>query len=189
MRAKGGVDGCPAGWVMATVMNGAAEPVEVYASISELTRPQIQGIGDPTDMLIGLSEEDGGRLCDRLGREARACDEVRFFQLPQAVLAETYEEACAAHQVVTGTEISKQARFDSKSEIDDFLRAIHMVGLGSESVIRLAFAGINGGEPLHPKKHRGFLDRPAPRRARRWCYATRRGDKPRCSTLLVADVS
>ena len=61
-RAKGiGVDGCPAGWVMATVMNGAAEPVEVYASISELyAAAKSKASVILLDMPIGLSEGNVG---------------------------------------------------------------------------------------------------------------------------------
>ena len=85
-RAKGiGVDGCPAGWVMATVMNGAAEPVEVYASISELyAAAKSKASVILLDMPIGLSEggREGASAID-LAAKRWARDEVRFFQLPQ----------------------------------------------------------------------------------------------------------
>ena len=168
-KAQGiGVDGCPAGWVMATVTDGAAESVEVYASISELyAAVKSKASVILLDMPIGLSAGGReGRLCDRLGREALGPRRSSLFPTPSrpVLAAETYEEACAAHQAVTGTKISKQAWFlvPKIREVDDFLQSDSYGRTRiRECHPELAFAGINGGEPLaHPKKHPlGFLDR------------------------------
>ena len=91
-------------------------------------------------MPIGLSE--GGREAPLRSTWPRSAGPATKFLFPTpsrpVLAAETYEEACAAHQVVTGTKISKQAWFlIPKSERSmTFFRAIHMVGLGSESVIQ-----------------------------------------------------
>ena len=163
-----GVDGCPAGWVMATVIDGVARPIEVYASIYELyAAAKSKASVILLDMPIGLSEGGKeGRLCDRLGREALGPRRSSLFPTPSrpVLAAETYEEACAAHQSVTGSKISKQAWFliPKIREVDDFLQSD---SYGRTSVREchpeLAFMGVNGGKPMaYPKKHPlGFLDR------------------------------
>jgi len=163
-----GVDGCPAGWVMATVMDDVAQPVEVYASISELyAAAKSKASVILLDMPIGLSEGGKeGRVCDRLGREALGPRRSSLFPTPSrpVLAAETYEEACAAHQSVTGSKISKQAWFlvPKIREIDVFLQGDSYGRTRvRECHPELAFAGVNGGNPMaHPKKHPlGFLDR------------------------------
>ena len=163
-----GVDGCPAGWVMATVIDGVARPGEVYASISELYEAaKSKASVILLDMPIGLSEGGKeGRLCDRLGREALGPRRSSLFPTPSrpVLAAETYEEACAAHQSVTGSKISKQAWFlvPKIREVDVFLQSDSYGRTRvRECHPELAFAGVNGGNPMaHPKKHPlGFLDR------------------------------
>ena len=163
-----GVDGCPAGWVMAQVEDGRALPVEVYASVAELyqvakSRTSVLLI----DMPIGLSEGGReGRVCDQLGREALGPRRSSLFPTPSrpVLSAPTYEDACRAHQSVTGMKISKQAWFlvPKIREIDTFLRSDSCGRTRlRECHPELAFMGLNGGEPMaYPKKHPlGFLDR------------------------------
>ena len=163
-----GVDGCPAGWVMAEVKDGVAQSIEVYASIASLyavakARASVLLI----DIPIGLSEGGrDGRLCDRLGREALGPRRSSLFPTPSrpVLSAPSYEAACSAHQAATGTKISKQAWFliPKIREVDAFLQsdAYGRTRL-RECHPELAFACINRGEPMpYPKKHPlGFLDR------------------------------
>ncbi len=123
-----GVDGCRAGWVVATVPagngDGQAEAkshvqvevqveveVEVVHHLSELARRIASGELEVAtiDIPIGLAEL-GPRACDRAARSMLGPRRSSVFPAPaRAVLgAATYEEACTLSQAVSGKRISKQ---------------------------------------------------------------------------------
>lgn len=94
-----GVDGCPAGWVVALRQAGSSEFVlRVVGSISEVwggdVRPRVVGI----DIPIGLFDEalPGGRECDKKARKLLGEPRARSVFSPPArpaLRARTYREA------------------------------------------------------------------------------------------------
>lgn len=106
-----GVDGCPAGWVGALVLDDAVV-LAVASTIEELVghlvpAPAVVGI----DIPVGLPD-DGAREADRLARlELPPGRKSSVFPTParSAVLADTWPEANAANRAATGKGLSHQA--------------------------------------------------------------------------------
>jgi predicted RNase H-like nuclease len=151
-----GIDGCPAGWVVATHREGELH-CEVIASLDELAYrlpvPPLVAI----DIPIGLPDA-GPRRCDIAARHRLGPRGSSVFPAPvRAVLdAADYAEANRVHRAVDGRGLSKQAwnlvpkireaeRLAQRSSEWRFrLREVHP---------ELSFALMSGGAPLRfPKK-------------------------------------
>ena len=153
---------------MVVVRRKRVLPVQVFKSIDDLYRavPSEASV-ILLDMPIGLSPGGrDGRECDRLGRRVLGPRRSSLFPTPSRPVldADSYEDACAKHQSVTGTKISKQAWFlmPKIRELDTFLRGrTYATPPIRECHPEIAFASAQDGVPMrHPKKHPlGFLDR------------------------------
>lgn len=105
-----GVDGCPAGWVGALLVDDeltlhVAPAIELLVSRLDVL-PVVVGV----DIPIGLPD-DGGREADRLARtELPPGRKSSVFPTPvrDAVAASTHPEANAAHRAATGKGLSVQ---------------------------------------------------------------------------------
>ncbi len=173
-----GVDGCPAGWVMASMPVGdfSSARVGVAASFADVLLA-CEGLGAPgggawvlaVDMPIGLLErfEPGGRACDRAARALLGAKRgTSVFAPPTrgALAATTYEQALrrnragvargGAHGVRAG--LSKQAYnlFAKLREVDGALA-------GADEGVRarvhechpeVSFAVMGGAPVLLPKR-------------------------------------
>ncbi len=128
MPLVAGVDGCRAGWVVATVFPvqrpGAVRyqseveveveveiTVEVVPSLSEVARWISAGELEvaTVDIPIGLAGH-GPRACDRAARAMLGPRRSSVFPAPARAVLEAagYEEACTLSQAASGTRISKQ---------------------------------------------------------------------------------
>jgi len=123
-----GIDGCRAGWVVATAgveVEPATSPseanphphphplleIEVVRTIQPVLERLASGalLAAGVDIPVGLAE-DGPRRCDAEARRALGRRRNSVFPAPaRAVLAaRSYEEACALSRVACGKAVSKQ---------------------------------------------------------------------------------
>lgn len=160
-RLVAGVDGCPAGWVVATI---AARPhprgasgVEVVAGIDEV----IARVDDGTLDLVGLDlpvglPDAGPRVCDLEARRRLGPRRSSVFPAPvRPVLATTtYPEALAAHRAADGRGLSRQAwhLLPKLREVDAAVTPAHQDRI-VEAHPELAFARL-AGAPLDTVKRR-----------------------------------
>ena len=146
-----GVDGCPAGWAVATD-DGALHVAKTLADVLALA-PGVVGI----DMPVGLTDA-GPRLCDTLARRAIGARRASVFPTPvrAALSATTRAEASRLHRAADGRGLSAQAYgiLPRIRDVDALLRAdpdaaARVVEVHPE----VSFAGMNGGAGLaHAKK-------------------------------------
>ena len=140
-----GVDGCRAGWVVAT-SDGVLDVVEHIDAVLALDVAVIA-----IDMPIGLPDA-GPRACDIAARKLLGPRRSSVFATPvRATLAATdYADALARHRAADGRGLSKQAyhllpkirELDARAG-DDRLHESHP---------ELAFTRLLGHPPAHPKR-------------------------------------
>ena len=113
-RVVGGLDGCPGGWVLATVPvdNAKAEfEISVLHSLEPVLGELAAGrmVCAAIDIPIGLSDREP-RSCDVAARRALGPRRSSVFPAPaRAVLgASSYAEACALSRRACGKGVSKQ---------------------------------------------------------------------------------
>ncbi len=157
-----GLDGCPAGWVMATIRDGSIA-IDVVDSIDAAWRalrsPQLVLV----DIPIGLC--DGPRACDTEARALLGAARSRVFPAPCRAAAEaaTYPEANRLSKQITGKGLSKQAwNITAKiRQVDRFLRSTPAArGVVRECHPEVCFAGLLGRPILASKKtDDGFEER------------------------------
>jgi predicted RNase H-like nuclease len=144
MKRTAGIDGCAAGWIIATV--------DRVVVIPKLRLEDFEVVG--IDMPIGLIDGPP-RACDIAARRflGRAGSSV-FPAPPRAALACTdYRAALAAARSATGRGISKQTFniMPKAAELDrliDVTNQLHIVEVHPECT----FKTLNGGEGLPSKK-------------------------------------
>jgi len=163
-----GVDGCPAGWVVATGWPSPA--IAVVATIAAVMRLVGADATVAVDIPIGLPDriEGPGRPAEQAVRSLLGGRQSSVFSVParDAVWCEDYREACAiaALRSTPPRRISKQAfmLFRKICEVDAFLRG----GPGRaerllETHPEVVFWALNGGRPLaEPKKVKGRVHGP-----------------------------
>jgi predicted RNase H-like nuclease len=150
-----GVDGCPTGWVVVALEDGAVASVEVVDRLAPaLARQRVShvGIDMPVGLVDGLRDTDAAARRELPGRAATV-----FSTAPASVVAgfrdgslTTHAEASACCRRVSGQGLSQQAwRLVPKmAEVDDLVAA----GAALHEVHpELAFAAI-AGEPLPRKR-------------------------------------
>jgi predicted RNase H-like nuclease len=161
-RWVAGVDGCPAGWLVALrQMSGAAPPrtriVGTFADVLALAEgPRVIAV----DMPIGLPERTGigGRAPDIAARRVLGARQSSVFAVPsrRAVMASTYADACAIALETSDPprKISKQAwQLFSRIREIDALMTPDMQTRVFECHPEVAFREMNGQQPLdEPKK-------------------------------------
>ena len=112
MAAVAGIDGCNGGWVVVTVsLDGQATSVERVTDLTIITRRLDSGhlVAVGIDVPIGLPGT-GSRRCDLEARKMIGSRASSVFPAPfRAVLgAETYEDALAKCQSISGKGMSRQ---------------------------------------------------------------------------------
>lgn len=157
-----GLDGCPAGWVMATIRDRSIA-IDVVDSIDAAWRalrsPQLVLV----DIPIGLC--DGPRACDIEARALLGSARSRVFPAPCRAAAEaaTYPEANRLSKQITGKGLSKQAwNITAKiRQVDTLLRATPAArGVVRECHPEVCFTGLCGRPILASKKtDDGFEER------------------------------
>lgn len=157
MLAFGGVDGCPAGWLLARTP-AAADTAEfaVYGSFRELLASADDLALIAVDIPIGLST-DGPRPTDQAARAALGPRRSSVFPSPvrAALSAHGYAEACELSFAACGKKLSKQAFaiLPKIREVDHALRSdARAAALVKEVHPEVSFSMLNGGIPLGSAK-------------------------------------
>jgi predicted RNase H-like nuclease len=158
----GGIDGCRAGWVLATVpasgaLCGAAElDIVLVPALEEVVAALGSGrlAAAAIDIPIGLAAS-GPRACDRKARHLLGPRRSSVFPAPvRAVLgAITYEDACAVSRAVGGKGLSKQLyNILGKIREVDGLQSPGLQERLFEACPELSFAVMSGGAPMRHNK-------------------------------------
>jgi predicted RNase H-like nuclease len=155
--AVAGVDGCRAGWVVASWGPDPAElTVAVVRSFAEVGSDLARGRWDlvAVDMPFGLPDR-GPRTCDIEARRRLGPRRSSVFPTPvRAVLgARTYTEALAASRAASGVGLSRQA-WNLVPKIREVEAVVRQVGSGRLREVHpeLAFAALTGAPLAHPKR-------------------------------------
>jgi len=188
----GGLDGCPAGWVLATVpadgpLRGAgadALEVAVVADLGAVVADLESGrmAAAAIDVPIGLAAH-GRRACDGAARRLIGPRRSSVFPAPvrRVLGAASYGEACAASRRACGRAVSRQV-FNIMGKIRqvDLLQSPRLQARLFEMHPELSFT-VLAGAPMQSAK------RTAPGRAER-AAALREafGDAPRLAELVDA---
>ena len=151
-----GIDGCRAGWVIA-FRDGKEIRLVIIAQLSDLNDLLHPDTSVMIDMPIGLTDGPSVRGCDALARERlRPHRSSSVFGVParQVTRCTDYSQANALSRELCGKGISKQAfyLFPKIRELDDWLLSNERKGRWSECHPEVAFASLNGGEPLIASK-------------------------------------
>jgi predicted RNase H-like nuclease len=153
-RIARGLDGCPRGWVVVTLVDGEVEDVEVVGSLAEL---EDDGAPVGIDIPVGLLDV-AARDADLAARELLPGRSSSVFNAPPRGVVEAWRDgrvddhaaACALARELTGSGISQQAwRLVPKiAEVDaEVARGREVLEVHPE----LAFALVVG-EPLPRKR-------------------------------------
>lgn len=148
-----GVDGCPAGWIcvikdwntgaiMAVVCRGSDHLLQVIKQCELVA----------IDIPIGLSEK-GPRACDQAARQILGKRRSSIFPAPirQALVADSWEQACEITTRVDGRKVSKQSwgLYRKVREIDVLLTENKLLRIClREAHPELSFTLWNGNRPL-----------------------------------------
>jgi predicted RNase H-like nuclease len=161
-----GVDGCPAGWIVALVRpRGTAFRLHIMARFADLLAAPEQAAVIAVDIPIGLPERvgRGGRAAESAVRPLLAARQSAVFPVPSraAVMAGDYREACRRALATSDPprKVSKQLFMLAPKirEVDLCLRAdASAADRVFEVHPELAFWRLNGGRALEePKKVKG----------------------------------
>jgi predicted RNase H-like nuclease len=169
MARVAGVDGCRAGWVVATWPDSPSGPsagaggaglacleVEVVASFAPIAEAVRGGRLDlvAVDMPMGLHDQ-GRRTCDVEARRRLGPRRSSVFPTPRrAVLGcASYAEALAVSRAIDGVGLSKQAWFlvPKIRQLDELVRPLPP-GRVLEVHPELAFAALTGAPMASPKR-------------------------------------
>ncbi len=166
-RVVGGLDGCPGGWVLATVPVGhstAEFEISVLPSLEPVVGELAAGrlVCAAIDIPIGLSDREP-RSCDVAARRALGPRRSSVFPAPvRAVLeAASYAEACALSRRACGKGISKQLyNILDKVRAVDALQTPQLQDRLFEMSPELSFAELAGGPmPANKRTAEGRDDR------------------------------
>ncbi len=150
-----GIDGCPAGWVAVDLTQ---QWLHVFSTLQELWQTVQHHLALAlVDIPMGLPE-DAYRTCDLEARRLLGGRRSSIFFTPcrEAVYAVTYQEANAVnrHRVGKGISIQTWNICGKIREMDMLLQNHSVRDVLSESHPELAFAWLNGGQPLTSRKQR-----------------------------------
>ncbi len=161
-----GIDGCRAGWIMASARTDALAEVavSVHARFADALALLPPGAFVAVDMPIGLPEriEGPGRAPERLVRPLLGQRQSSVFSIPSraAVYAPDYASSCRAALATSDPprKVSKQGFmiFPRIREIDGLLRADPALAERLvESHPEAVFRALQGGPLSEPKKVKG----------------------------------
>jgi predicted RNase H-like nuclease len=155
-----GLDGCPAGWFVATADAGLTDVECFVAGTIAQACEQLDDCGAiGIDMPIGLPDA-GSRACDVLARRLLAPRRgVSVFPAPIRPVLEShgYRDACAIRESIDGKRMSRQAYnlINKIKELDSFLQKFPGFAERLYEVHpELSFAALNGGKPVTVPKRR-----------------------------------
>lgn len=148
-----GVDGCPAGWVVAAY----AGPVKVCTTFAEVVAATAGAELVLVDIPMGLDDRRHLRACELIARRLLGPRRSSIFPVPvrAAVHAPDYRAASAANFAATGKKLSVQSWNICRkiAEADLALRAQPALQARlRESHPELCFAALNGWQPLATSK-------------------------------------
>ncbi|HYF94391.1 MAG TPA: DUF429 domain-containing protein [Symbiobacteriaceae bacterium] len=107
-----GVDGCPAGWVVATLpWDGARGEVTICPTFAGVVRVTAEAELTLVDIPMGLDDRRYMRACCQWARDLLGPRRSSIFAVPvrAAVHAPDYAAACAVNQAATGRKLSVQS--------------------------------------------------------------------------------
>ncbi len=166
MTTIGGVDGCPAGWLLLR-QAGSTIHSQVHESAADLFEAAADCRILMIDIPIGLAE-DGPRECDVEARRLLGRRGSSVFPTPvrAALEGRSYAEACALSRARCGKGLSKQtyAILDRIRDVDASLRGSEALRARVREVHpELCFCVWNGSEPMQHAKRtaEGARDRKA----------------------------
>ena len=153
-----GVDGCKSGWVAALRDLESGElACHVVEGVADLLDGRFQPALVAIDIPIGLLDS-GERACDVEARPLLQRRRSSVFPAPTrpVLAADSYAQANAMTKVISGKGLSAQsfALVRKIKEVDREVRA-RPPGLMREAHPELAFAVMNGGQPMRRSKHDG----------------------------------
>lgn len=148
-----GVDGCPAGWVVAFLSG----PTLVCPTLAEVVAITAQSDLTLIDIPLGLEDQRYMRAPCQAARELLGPRRSSIFAVPvrAAVYAPDYRSACDRNQAATGRRLSVQSWNICRkiAEADLALRADPSLQMRlRESHPELCFAALNGWSPLRTSK-------------------------------------
>ncbi|MCZ6681310.1 MAG: DUF429 domain-containing protein [Candidatus Poribacteria bacterium] len=161
-----GVDGCRAGWLAVGLTADDGWQIDVFPDVSSLWNHYRHASVILIDIPIGL--RDGGaqeRRCDPEVRKLLGPRRSSVFPAPcrSAVYAESYEEASAINERMTGKRLSRETWHISAKirEVDCLLANDESARARiRETHPELCFSGLAGHPMSHAKKRReGLLER------------------------------
>jgi predicted RNase H-like nuclease len=160
----GGLDGCRAGWVLATApvkaaRGSAGASVVVLSDLEPVLAALLSGrmTAAGIDIPIGLAAGGGPRTCDREARRLLGPRRSSVFPAParEVLDASSYEEACTISRRVSGRAISKQLYniLPKIREVDRLLSRSSSLPLHLfEMCPELSFVLLTGSPMRHNKK-------------------------------------
>ncbi len=161
VRRIAGIDGCRGGWFVAAA-DTALKDVETF--VADTIESAIDLLGG--DLVIGIDipiglPDAGARDCDLQARRLlspRRASSVFPAPVRSILGIRDYETACDRREAIDGRRLSIQA-FNILARIDEVDRYLCAGGATLYEVHpELAFAALNGGEPMaHPKRSREGL--------------------------------
>jgi len=153
-----GVDGCPAGWVVASLDGqGSPGPVRICRTFADVVQATAPAVLTLVDMPMGLDDQRYMRACCQSARDLLGPRRSSIFAVPvrAAVHAPDYAAACALNQAATGRKLSVQSWNICRkiAEADLAMRAEPVLqGRLRESHPELCFAALNCWRPLLTSK-------------------------------------
>ncbi|HWI52567.1 MAG TPA: DUF429 domain-containing protein, partial [Symbiobacteriaceae bacterium] len=153
-----GVDGCPAGWVVACLdAHGGPGHVRVCRTFADVVQATAPAVLTLVDIPMGLDDQRYMRACCQTARDLLGPRRSSIFAVPvrAAVHAPDYATACARNQAATGRKLSLQSWNICRkiAEADLAMRAAPALqGRLRESHPELCFAALNGWRPLLTSK-------------------------------------
>lgn len=164
----GGIDGCPAGWLLAaTPADAGLVETFTFPTFHELVSASQEFAVLAIDIPIGLTD-DGPRPPDVAARALLGPRASSVFPAPvrAALNATSYEDACELSFAAHGKRLSKQsfAILPKIREVDELLRTRSDTDFPVQEIHpEVSFCYLNDGRPMaHPKRTGlGFAERHA----------------------------
>ena len=162
-----GVDGCKAGWFAVSLDKDENWQTDLFISAAELWENNKTASLILIDIPIGLIEKgQSDRKCDKAARQMLGPGRSASIFTPpcrEALSSNSYVEACAINQQMTGKQISIQTWFIMPKiyEVDNFIRNCkEALSIFKETHPEICFSALAGGSMKYNKNSKiGFQER------------------------------
>ena len=146
-----GIDGCRGGWILAWCKPGQPPELQYQESLNSCLESLPFNAVILIDMILYRSEDPSPRQFDRRAKKHLGPWHSRVFLAPpqESLNAESYADACALSQQISGKKISVQC-YNLYPKIRE-ANAVKHAGL-IEYHPEIAFMELNQGAPLAPSK-------------------------------------